>query len=210
MKKKAQGHIEMIVSFLLFAGVIIFLLLVLTPLAKTKEVSTIDDIQRIIIQNLSSEVGKLAVIVKNQGDCYSLASVLPNYGSKFIEINESSRVYAVYFSKDFSNGNIGCSGPLNFSLGVYSKENILVYERISDLALNYNNNYEENKKSLGITNDFAFSFKPFGGAEIANLSVSRNLPTGVEREAKEYPVRVLKTSGNDKGVKEYILNIMSW
>jgi hypothetical protein len=210
IKKKAQSHIEVIISLILFVGVIIFLLLIINPLATgSKKTSIIDEIQKIIVTNLSSEVGKLSVIVKSSGDCYSLADV-SEYGDKFVEVKESARVYAIYFSDDFPSGVPSCAPPINYTLGAYSKDNILIYERIKDLASNYNLSYKETKESLGITNNFAFSFKPIGGVIDANLSVSRDLPRGIEREAKEYPVRVLITNGTSKGVKEFMLNIMSW
>ena len=63
------------------------------------------------------------------------------------------------------------------------------------------------KNSLGISGEFAFSFKNIISGEIAVLSVSKQIPVGVNVEAKEFPVRVI----NDQGViQELIFNLMVW
>ena len=72
--KKAQSHVEMMLSFVIFVGALMFIFIFLNPFAKTADkVSVIDDIQRVLIEDIGSEVGKMSVIVNDYSlDCYSL------------------------------------------------------------------------------------------------------------------------------------------
>ena len=79
--------------------------------------------------------------------------------------------------------------------------------KIQDLVINYNTDYEALKNSLGITSDFVFSFTSLVGIENPALTVLKQPPVGVNIEAKEFPVRVID---NDANIQELILNIRAW
>ncbi len=210
--KKAQGHVEIMISFALFIGVLIFILLFMNPLAKTQEkVSFINKVEQTIIQNVSVEIGKISVILNDSGDCYN-SNAVKEYGLEFIEVQDNPRKYTIYYNELFGSGGIpGCSpGPEDYQLGVYSKEQMFVYEKIQDLIVVYNldeDSYKNLKKALKITDDFLFQFKDINGNEVPELSVSRTIPSGVNVESKEFPVRMIDELGN---IQELILNIRAW
>ena len=180
-----------------------FLFFILNPFAKQEaKISSIDEIQRIILKNITSEVEKMPVIVPNVGGCYKLS------GNNFIEVSESDRTYIIYFSDKLTplapNNQVGCATPYTF--GASANENLIIRKDIEKLVEDYNNDYSKLKNSLGITDEFSFKFRYFNKSKIQELSVEKEHPTRVEVEAKEYPVRVL----GDTGVEELILNLMAW
>jgi len=206
--KKGQGHIEFMLSFTIFAGFLLFIFIFLNPFAESKSEQVMNKIQGSIINEISSEVGKLSIVVNSTNDCYDNSKVIV-YGNKFIEIPDTNlRKYTIYYNDVFGAGSApSCSAKSgrNYSIGTYSKEEIIIYEKIQGLKTNYTNNYEGLKTSLGILNDFIFELKRIdGGVEIG---VNKDVPVGIEIESVNIPVRVI----NSKGIiSEYILNIRAW
>lgn len=208
--KLSQGHVEIILSFALFVGALIFLFLIINPFAEIKEVSIMGNIKKNIIDEVSLEIGKLSIITNQVGSCYNFNR--GDYPGNYQEFDEGDRKYNIYFGEIFSDyapiKEGGCSAN-NYSLGIYSKEKIIVYSKIQDFVSIYNSDtdYENLKLSWGIVNDFSFKFKDFENKVISELSVSRNIPEGLNVNAVEFPVRVI----NDQGkILELILNIRGW
>lgn len=205
--KRSQSHVEMMLSFVIFVGALMFIFIFLNPFAKTAEkISVIDDIQKTILENIGSEVGKLSVIGNSGGVDYTIPAV---YGNNFIEVQEtfSDPIKCnLYFSNDFGVGTQTCQFD-NYVLGVYSKEKMVVWNKITSLKSNYEADYSGLKSSLGISQDFSFSFKNINGAEIEELSALKNPGVGVNVESIDFPVRVIDSSGN---INELILNIRVW
>jgi len=207
MNKNGQGHLEIILSFVLFIGALIFVFMFINPFAKTEEISVIGDIQEKIINNISLDVGKLSVIVGVENGCYNFNP--DNYIGNYQEVNEGNIKYSIYFGEIFENVTQKKDSECltDYTLGLYSKEEFIIYEKIKELATNYNSDYEGLKTSLGIANDFSFSFKNIVNEEISELSVSKETPIGVNIEAKEFPIRVINSTGD---VNELILNLRAW
>ena len=204
--KLSQGHIEMILSFVLFLGALIVLFIFVNPFAKTEEVSIIGGIQSKIISEVSLEIGKISAIPNIGSSCYDFTE--NEYPGNYMEKQVDSRKYDIYFGEIFNNftPNRGC-GVDQYSIGTYSSEKMIAYNKIEELVLNYNADYEGLKRNLGITSDFSFSFTNLLGEEQALLSVSKDVPAGVNVEAKEYPVRIIDSGAN---IQELILNIRAW
>ena len=101
----------------------------------------------------------------------------------------------------------GCE--LNYTLGTYSKEELVVYEKIVELKSNYEASYDNLKTNLGITNNFVFKTKDLVGNEINETSVeyAKIIPQGVNIEARDIPIRVININGQ---IQELILNIKAW
>lgn len=205
--KRSQGHIEVMLSFVIFVGFLLFVFMFLNPFAKTKSNQVIKNIQESVINEISDEIGKLSIIVNKTTDCYDNSKVLI-YGDKFIEKSEVPRKYTIYYNNIFGTGGIpSCSAELgrNYSIGTYSKEKIVIYEKVQELKSNYTENYEDLKTSLGILNEFIFELKKIdGGVEIG---VNKNIPAGIEVESVNIPIRVINSKAN---ISEYILNIRTW
>jgi hypothetical protein len=209
MKKKGQGHIEVMLSFTIFAGFLLFIFMFLNPFGKGKSDQTIIKIQESIINEISEDVGKLNVFVNNTNDCYDESKILI-YGGKFKENQDfnNPRKYTFYFNDIFGSGAIpSCSAQpgRNYSIGVYSKEKIIIYEKIQTLKTNYTSNYENLKTSLGILNEFMFELKKTDGS--IEISVNKDIPAGIEVESNNIPIRVINSDGI---ISEYVLNIKVW
>ena len=173
MEKKSQAHVEMILSFTIFVGVLL-----------------------------------ISVIIDSDDDCYNRPSKL---GEKFIEIQDSAnlRKYTLYFSDYFGIGGVSCSSRIkrNYTLGVYSKESLIMYEKIADLKSRYESDYNLLKQNLGILNDFSWSFKDLNGNEISLLSVSKEIPSGINVQTKEISMIIMDKSGR---FYEFIFNLKIW
>ncbi|MEK6830803.1 MAG: hypothetical protein AABX77_02140 [Nanoarchaeota archaeon] len=219
----AQGHIEIILSMTLFVGFLIFLFIFLNPAFKTKEELPIKNVQDKLIENMSSQIGKLSVITAVDNGCYNLDDVNDNYGTNFIEIHdeENTRRYTIYYGDFFDSSLIGTITCLNnpgsqgtqttpnsqdFSLGAYTEESIVVYEKIQVLKSEYENDYSRLKESLNVR-DFAFSIKKLDMEIINELSVEKDIPIGVDVASKDIPIRVINSRGY---INEYILNLRVW
>ncbi len=207
MNKKLQSHVEMMISFIIFVGAIIFILMFINPLKEKRQDNSVEDIQRTILKNVSSDIWELSVIVNTTDDCYNV----PVYGNKFVEIKESDsdRKYTLYYNLNDNPAVPSCVAkvPRNFSFGAYSKENFIIYENLVLLAGYYTSDYQKLKDSLGIAKDFSFSFKEIGGNAVNEISVLKNIPKGVDVNAKEFPVRVMDRNAN---IRNLILSIREW
>ena len=219
MNKRSQSHVEMIISFLLFIGVVILLFIFLNPVSQPESKTLImDNVKKILIQNMSLNIGKLSIITNETGvnECYDFNSGDYSENSpedsprKYIEIAEAPRKYTIIFSEGFSNNNApkkmeNCNSG-SYILGSYSEEKIIVYEKVISIKKSYNSIYSSLKRLLGISNDFSFGFRDFNGNEISELSVSKNV-SSTERKSEDIPVRVINSSGS---IQELILNIKAW
>ena len=205
--KNSQSHVEIMISFVIFIGFLLFIFIFMNPFARTKEPSYImDNIQKAIISNISSTIGRLSVVT-NGSSCYN-KSKFDQYlktGEKIRVVQENEKRYIVYYGEFFEEDNPDCNLPMNYTLGAYSREDVIVFEKILDLNESYNLNYDNLKKSLGITNDFLFSVQDLVGNE--RVSVSRNIPTRIDVEAREIPIRVINSQGQ---IQELILKIKVW
>ncbi|MEK6872433.1 MAG: hypothetical protein AABW90_00290 [Nanoarchaeota archaeon] len=208
--KRSQSHVEIILSMTLFVGFLIFIFLFLNPAFRTKQELPIKDVQEKVIENISSNMGKLSVIVNTSNDCYSLDEVNDEYGNNFIEIddNKSPRRYTIYYGNFFDPLLISCSDRIgrNFSLGSYTEESIIVYEKIKELRDEYENNYGGLKTSLNI-GDFSFKVKDLDGNFIAELGVDKKIPENINVASKDIPIKVIDNKGK---FYELILNIKTW
>lgn len=203
---RAQGHIEIILSFLIFIGFLLFIFMFMNPFAQTESKNIIDNIEKSILNEISVDVGKLSIIVDSTSDCYE-ESALDSYSENYLEIAED-RKYTIYFNDIFGSRPVpSCSDVAGrgYTIGKYSKENMIIYEKIQELRTNYIDNYEDLKTSLGILDEFTFELKKIdGGVEIG---VTKEVPFGIEVEAADVPLRTINSNGE---ISEFILNIMVW
>ena len=206
--KKAQGHVEIILSFSLFIGALVFLFLFINPFAEVKEISVIKGIQERIINEMSSEVGKMSVVVGGEGGCYDFDE--GDYEGRYIEKQDPYDLkFTIYFNNIFENTapnkNVNCGST--YTLGIYSVEKMIVFENIESFVADYSSDYNGLKNSLGIVGDFTISFRNLVHEKIDRLSTIKEPPIGVNVEAKDIPVRVINNNGE---ILEFILNIKAW
>jgi len=207
---KAQGHVEMMISFVLFITSIIFIFYLLNPIAEKKtDYSSLTNIERIVGENISFSVTKLTFVSNSTGNCYKIGE---EDTGVYVEKTDSSnpRVYYLYFA-DFLIPNANHNNPecpeKNYTYSSQFQENMIVNESVVYLKKAYENDYYELKESLGINEEFSFDFSTLEGTIIPELSVEKESFSGVERVAKQVPVRIIDKNGN---INEFIMGISSW
>ena len=219
--KRSQGHIEMMLSFVLFLGAILFIFIYINPFAKTVEHSDeLSSVQNIIMNHITANVGRLSVIVF-AGNCYNFnPSDYSDPSNTFYVENEekasgSKKQYTIYFgNNDVFAGTIpghkldGCAIS-DYRLGIFSNQTIISSKILAKLVSDAQPllGYGDVKKSLGINSDFSINTTDLNRNSIPELSFSRNIPGTVEVESREFPIVAINASGQSN---ELILNIKVW
>ncbi len=207
ISKRSQAHVEFVVSFVIFVGFLLFIFFLLNPFSQRQTtISILDEVYDNVIKEISDEVGRLSIILKEDGACYFYP------GNNYTEIRnvENPRKFDLYFSDliDDSNPN---NDPLcdsgNFSIGVYFKEDLIFYEKIAGLVNNYENDYESLKSSINVLDDFSFEVFSISKIKIDELSVSKKIPVGINVDSKELIVRTINSDGEFQNL---ILRIRAW
>ena len=217
--KSGQGHVEKILSMVLFAGFIMLLFFFMRPVFQEKKEGDfyLKDIQDNITGLMDSDIGKLSVIVaklneNGEKNCYFLSDEIKNaYGDYFIEVQDlkNPRKYTIYFGAEFPKNTIpSCENRLGieFTLGVYVKEKMLTEPRIKILKKSYEDKYNALISTLKVE-DFVFDFKDDANVIDPELSVEKNIPENVEIISLTRIVRVIDENGR---IRELKLNIRTW
>src|SRR3989344_8670075 len=95
LSRKSQGHVEVILSFALFIGAILFIFLFMNPALKNNDKKIdIEQISNRIIQDMSLKVGKLSII--SNSSCYDFVN---DYGISYVETKIGDE-FIIYFSDE--------------------------------------------------------------------------------------------------------------
>jgi hypothetical protein len=213
--KRSQGHIEFIISFLLFLSAIIFLLLITNSIRSPEtKIKIQENAKNLIIDNISAIVGKLDIVAESPY-CYSFNP--STYGDIFFEtyetLDSNKRIYEIYFSESFPSNEhpnykeSSESSECKYVIGSYIDEKIIIRSKIIDLKRIYEQNYKELKKQLGISNDFTFTFKDKDNKIIDELSVQIRTSKNVNKYSSEFLTRLIDEVAN---INETIININLW
>jgi hypothetical protein len=211
-QKKSQTHVEIILSFTIFLSAVLILFLFLNPLTKTKPINTdIDKIKQNIIKQTQETINSSSVITTEPDSCYNPP---PEYPTNFIETKQNPRKYTLYFSENLPtnkpNYNPDCDEE-TYSLGLYTQEEIITYQKLQTLITEYDTNYNQLKKTLQTKNDFKLTFKTLEtpSTPISELETTnpKKIPQEINIQAKEFPIRIMKDSGE---IQEILLNIQAW
>jgi hypothetical protein len=210
MNNKAQTHVEIILSFVLFVGVLIFIFIFINPFSTKESTSVIGNVQNKIINNISSEVGKLSVILnETTSECYNFSEL--DYPGPALEVKETDRKFSIYFSEEFPSTDTPhksvTSPNVNYTLGVFSKEKYIFYENIEKLKGQYDNDYSSLISSIGVPNGFSFNVSYANRTGIKELEVVKNIPEGIDVESRDIPIRSINKQGE---ILELIFNIRVW
>ena len=226
--KKAMGHVEMIISFVIFVSIITFLLIMFRPMIVfTKTTSASLDISESqILENISIKLTVQSINISNEvldGNCVSLAKpeaiqdkiIMRNStynrinvksDGTSIKFEKSGNFYRIYSSEEFAESNynpVECLSQ-NYDLGV-----VKTYYKVSETYLNslfgnYTADYQTLKTQLGLKNDFNLILRDNGG-ELSRAEIYK--PSGIEIMARDVLIEILDKDGN---VKSVILNIQVW
>lgn len=222
--KIGQGHVEMIMSFILFIAIVLFFFIIVNPFSVDFDSSNqVFIAKKVIIENVTSNVGKLSVVLDAGppvGTCYNFS--IEDYTVKGVDPSDlhfqeyhdtlEPRRYFIMFSDSFDSDvaptyDYTCDDA-NYELGIYVTNKLIIAKRLKQLRKYYRNDYEKLKRELGITNDFAFIVKELNTKnEIIELSATKDLPVDTERSAVEIPLRMMDETGE---IKEIVINIVLW
>jgi hypothetical protein len=219
INKRGQGHVEMIISFILFVGAVLFIFFYINPFTQTVDKSgDMERVQSIIIKNISATVGRLSIIGTG---CYHFEE--SQYGTNYVEVLGDNilgkKQYTIYFGEpDVFNKSAPHRDtcPLNYQLGVFSNETIISYERLLRLAIDIGNDagntnpltdYKKVKQNLGINMNFLINCTDLNGNVIPDLSFSKNIPPTTEVESRQLPMVLINKNGQ---ANQIILNLKAW
>ncbi len=211
--KRAQGHVEMMLSFILFIGAILFIFVYLNPFSKSVDSrNELEQVQRIIMQQISDNAGRLSVVSYDNSGCYKFDN--SQYPANYVEFAESvSKKYTIYFSNKFTGQNaphkIDSCGDASYKLGVFSNETIILYDLLKNFAASCNSDlgYQQKKKDLGLSLDFALNITDMNRQPIGDLNFAKKVSAGVEVKSKEFPIKIVKEDGT---IINAIFNVKVW
>jgi len=231
--KRSQAHVEMILSFVIFVGFIVTMLIILSPVRNRQISYTILDItEEQLLERLSINYTTLSLTLTqdtNQGTCFSVPNTLGISADRVVKdqkniiiasqdaggriVLEKSpnnvRFYNFYISESFnpSSGSLtGCVelNSENYTYGVLNLHDIVLYENIENFSTSYNDDYEELRKELDIQNDFAFFVYNETGILFQGEIYK---PRNVQVVSRNLPIRVMNKNAE---VSNLIINLQAW
>ena len=209
--KRAQGHVEMMLSFILFISAVLFIFGFMNPFSKSVDKSNeLEQVQRVIMQQISDKAGRLSAVSYDASGCYDFVN--NEYPENYVEFADSApNKYTIYFSNKFTGQNalnkiLGCT---NYKLGVFSNETIILYESLKDFAVSCSSDagYQQKKRDLGISMDFVLNITNMNREPLADLNFAKRISAGVEVKSKEFPIKIIKSDGT---IIDAIFNIRVW
>jgi hypothetical protein len=202
--KKGTGHIEMLLGFTLFVGVILFLFVIM----KIGEVKSedyeflVEKLEARFVDEVGTDVIKFYVLLGGSPTgCVSLDLNSYNFGGvglssaydgevlidsnlqgDVLYVGPGHREFYVYLSDGVSSSTLtGCSPPSSFEIGPIEMKNYLNYSKLEQLSGEYYADYEILGESLGIGRVYDFSIE-LGIPEVAmNRTISSNVNVYVRR-----------------------------
>jgi hypothetical protein len=233
--KLGQGHIELILSFIIFVGFVVALLVILNPVnQKNITYSSLNDVQDKILNNLSITYEYIGLILTNpiasDKSCFYIEDKIQE-DSNFIVRDESGvvvdaklsadkiyikntgkRYYKFYFSNSFHNsdGNFVDCAPLldtQYNFGVLNTEKIIFYENFYAFNNSYIVDYATLKKNLKIENDFDFVLYDIIKNELFNESLLKNNKKITTILSTEIALKTLNKNAESRDV---ILRLRTW
>jgi hypothetical protein len=232
-KKRGMAHLEMAISFGLFALFTFWLILYLNPI-RNQNISNvlIDSIQRNVLENTSISVIEIPVSVNAPSSCFRLQNpfdtdertnifVEDEGGSPLdfailpgkIEIENQGSFYRLYYAEvNFDSIALSSTCPdLNATQFSYMSTRMispLYIVRIEDLYNRYYSDYPDLKEQFNYpaNSDFALN--------ITNLLTKQSLfdmkmskPSRVEVIAREIPIEIMQRDGS---MIKAIMSLQVW
>ena len=232
--KRGAGHIEMIISFVIFIGFLIFLFSVLNPLKKPAETPIVDSVYNNLENNLIVQLTTVSLKIKetpaegcikisnikliNDLNCNKKVKVKNKEGNSVlgyiddngIVIGGAENFYTISCSEDFEEaGTLSCNGGVtNYEIGIVTKRNLWSWKKIEEFKILYDNDLSGAKQKIGLSgNEFGFVVSNLEGGVVFDAYDKSKVPGGVDINAKSYPIDILMT---DSKIKKHVINIIIW
>jgi hypothetical protein len=184
--KRSQGHIEMILSFAIFIGFVVAMLIFLNPVRDQKiNYAAVDIAENQIMKNISFEFRYFGLILTQapSGSCFSVDNPGGQTGNVIVRdmdnrllnsVNEGGKIYLttspisgarfykLYFSSKFNYRSFPSylTCPVlptsNYSFGPLYIDRAVLTDSLKPLTDAYMADYSELRKSLGVAEDFEF------------------------------------------------------
>ncbi|MCX6748199.1 MAG: hypothetical protein NT076_01195 [Candidatus Pacearchaeota archaeon] len=220
--KKAASHIEVILSFVIFLGFLIFLLAMFNPFSSSTRGNNLDYVERAIRNSTETELEFVTISFDDATeDCiylnYSLKSKIYAKNESFSEIrakNENGMLYLegggrffyLYSSPEFEELDVSideCNKEIEgYRIGLYRNYSVISFDKLNLLTNEYKLNYPELKSKLRIKGEFAFGVRDTSGNEIL---LANN--QGKNVYARDVPIQLVYKDGT---LKYAIMNIQTW
>lgn len=217
--KKGAGHIEFVISFVLFAGVVGFVILFFKPLNNPSIMQeSLSQISGSVINNITISLGtygvkintnelKIAVDIGDIDDNRGVFVLSPE-GDILPSARQGSMVYFdwkkqygyVYIHAGESISTSGFSGsyPAHddklYIIGSVQKRKLLSEKEIIRLKQDYENDYVRLKKMLNIPDGVDFAFEVSFGSE--KINVERSAPISAEVFGEQKRKEILRKDGS--------------
>ena len=221
--KNAQGHVEIIFSFVIFISFLSFLLISFNPFKTTSNTETYlylaqTQIEKLITKEISlltlnlnnpkstcgyfdyEDTGEEDIITKNSSG-YIYNSTRGTGGTQiYIGFSPSNNFYLIYFSDDFKEKSIStttCSllPTTNYTLGLLRTYSVVSFKEINETFSNsYTLDRANLKKKIGIPETKDFSLNFY---DLTRTSI-KELGTPPEKTviyAREIPVQFMYPDG---------------
>jgi hypothetical protein len=238
--KLSQGHVEMILSFTIFAGFVVAMFFFLNPAKENKiNYGSLDAAENVILENISVSYDSIAVILNNPINpinpeaCFSVnnnfgltekslvtdekGTIVPsnndysNLKIKIMPLNTNVKLYRIYFSDAFTSNNLGTTcNPLlstDYSFGVLTSENNILWENIQAMNKSYIENYDQLKKDLNVREDFEFVVYNLNRTQVLfDTTSTHRLKTSFVL-SRDIPMRIINKNAT---AIDIVLNLRVW
>ena len=173
MNKAGTGHVEVIISFVLFIGFLAFILITFNPLKGPPNPAIVNSVYNVLEDNLSVELNKVSInlnditgqscfILKDSGNLIS--DLKCNNNNIFVKDQDNNRKYAEIVSNEIVSAlnpsknfyTIYCSDEIDPITGNFENPNLCnEYEQNEyEVGIIVSNNYWSLKKITRLKNDY--------------------------------------------------------
>lgn len=234
-KKGSSGHIEIVISFLIFISFVIFLFSVFPVYKSGKSEVGLDAAEHGILNFASEDVYYFTVILnlteQLKEDCFCIYYASQNPGNPIAKnesgnlvnttfsladgicINDKEKFHVIYSSYEFKETPVDKSKCKilsklsgDYLIGLESSTRMIFYDKVVSLTNEYNSNYEKLKGDFGVPKKEDFKFKITDLKGAEILGTAKN--TGrVEVLARNIPGQLAYENGSSVFV---MLNIQAW
>ncbi len=239
MNERGFSHIEVILSFTLFLGFLIFAFFFFSPFSGkgvldsslvyafteiTKNTTIPLESYATVINDgiivnpvrieIDSAISNPNVRVENKNGTKVNSYLVVDGGIEKVHFNKGNeRFFTIFFSEDFSTGQPISGGLLvegqDYSISSSEKKEVFSEKRLLELNAAYGNNYETLKKYFNLPNRVDFGFS----LEFDNgdkIIATRTVPENLEVLVEQERVEIIRNSPNDGDIMFANLLVRVW
>jgi len=222
--KKASGHIEVVLSFVIFISFVIFLFAMFPVYQIKKSEIGLDSAERGILNFTSAKANYFVIVLNKSTQCFSYPS--QDISSKLIVRNSSGgrinakseggiwyvqetallndKFYGFYYSSEFSEEGYGvisgeCKNLTNqsisYEIGLVRRDEVVSYSKMASLINNYNLKYGEIRGNFSMPAGENFEFSVVDLKGNIILNASRKKPERTTVLSRNTPIQMVYNNG---------------